>query len=274
MPKREESAERIVYPPARRSDHVDVLHGVHVPDPYRWMEEIDSPETRAWVEAESALTSNYLAGIPDRERIRTRVRELWNYEKYSPPFVRGGRTLYSYNDGLQNQAVLYVIDSQGQEPRVLLDPNTLSPDGTVALTGLSLSEDGELLAYGLSTAGSDWQEWRVRDVTTGRDRPDRLEWLKFTTVAWTHDRQGFFYSRYDRPEEGEAYKAATQHHKLYYHRIGTPQEDDALVYERPDEPEWGYSARISDDGRYLVVSVWKGTRRENGIFNSVKFLEV
>jgi len=266
MQEKQKRSQGLDYPPARRSDHVDLIHGVRVPDPYRWLEDLDSAETRAWIEAQSALTSSYLGQLPGRDLIRRRIRELWNYEKFSPPFVRGGRTLYSYNDGLRNQGVLYVIDDKGAEPRVLLDPNALSPDGTIALTGAAMSEDGELLAYGLSSAGSDWQEWKVREIATGRDRPDRLEWLKFTAVAWTHDHKGFFYSRYDKPQEGSAHKATTHLHKLYYHRIGTAQEEDALVYERPDQPEWGFNARVSDDGNYLVISIWQGTRRENAVF--------
>jgi prolyl oligopeptidase len=257
---------RLSYPPAERGDQVDLLHGVRVHDPYRWLEEIDSPATRAWIEAENALTFGYLGQILGRERIRKRVRELWNYEKYGLPFQRGGRTFFTYNDGLQNQSVLHVIDSPVGEPRVLLDPNDLSPDGTVALTGTVLSEDGTLLAYGLSAAGSDWQEWRVREVSSGRDREDHLKWVKFTTIAWTHDQVGFFYSRYAEPEEGGTYKARTQCQRLYYHRLGAPQEEDDLVYERPDEPEWGWSTRLSDEGRYLVITVWKGTHRENGVF--------
>jgi len=266
MQENQKRPKRLDYPPARRSDHVDLIHGVRVPDPYRWLEDLDSAETRAWINAQSALTSRYLSELPGRDLIRRRIRELWDYEKFSPPFVRGERTLYSYNDGLRNQSVLYVLDGKGTEPRVLLDPNALSPDGTIALTGAAMSEDGELLAYGLSSAGSDWQEWRVREIATGRDRLDRLEWLKFTAVAWTHDHKGFFYSRYDKPEEGSAHKATTHLHKLYYHRLGSGQEEDVLVYERPDQPEWGFNARVSDDGNYLVISIWQGTRRENAVF--------
>ena len=266
MEKAKKRPGRLDYPKAPRRDQVDLLHGVPVADPYRLLEEIDAPATQAWIQAENALTARWLDRIPGRERLRERIRELWNYEKYSPPFVRGGRTVYSYNDGLQNQGVLYVIDSEGAEPRVLLDPNALSPDGTVALTGAAMSEDGELLAYGLSSAGSDWQEWRVREVSSGRDRPDFLEWVKFSAVAWTHDHQGFFYSRYDKPEESSTHKATTQCHKLCYHRIGTSQDEDDLVYERSDQPEWGYSARVSDEGRFLVITVWQGTKRENAVF--------
>jgi prolyl oligopeptidase len=216
--------------------------------------------------AQSEFAFDFLGRIPTREKIRERMTELWNYERYGVPTKRGGRIFFTRNDGLQNQDVLYWIDSLNAEPRVLLDPNLLSEDGTVALTGFVASADGKLLAYGLSSAGSDWQEWRVREVDSGRDRPDLVEWVKFSEAAWTTDGRGFFYGRYDEPEEGKEYKGANYYHKLYYHALGTPQSADRLVYERPDQKEWGFDGSVTDDGRYLVVSVWRGTHRENGIF--------
>jgi prolyl oligopeptidase len=258
--------KRIVYPESRRVEQVDEYHGVKVADPYRWLEDLDSQQTRDWVAAQNRLTSAYLAAIPEREPIRKRLTELWNYERYSVPAQRGGRYFFTRNDGLQNQNVLYRVDTPGGEPRVVLDPNTLSQDGTIAMTGWSVSEDGKLLAYGLSSGGSDWQEWRVRDIETGRDLPDVLRWVKFSLAAWTHDNKGFFYSRYDEPREGRPLEEANFYQKLYYHRLGTAQSADELVYQRPDSKEMGFIAGVSEDGRYLIIQAWKGTETENGIF--------
>lgn len=258
--------KRFEYPPSPRGDTVDTLHGVEVPDPYRWLEDIDSEQTKEWIAAQNRVTFEYLDRIPVRARINRRIAELWDFEKYGVPFKRGGRYFFTRNDGLQNQSVLYWMESLAAEPQVLLDPNQLSEDGTVAMTGYEVSEDGRLLAYGLSASGSDWQEWHVREVDTGRDLDDRLAWAKFTDASWTLDGQGFFYSRYDEPEEGAEYKGANYYHKLYYHRIGTPQAADDLVYDRPDQKEWGLNGYVTEDGHYLIVFVWQGTQRENGIF--------
>jgi prolyl oligopeptidase len=258
--------KRIVYPDSPRGEQMDEYHGVKVADPYRWLEDLDSQQTRDWVAAQNRLTSAYLAAIPEREPIRRRLTELWNYERYTVPTQHGGRYFFTRNDGLQNQNVLYRVDTLDGEPRLVLDPNTLSQDGTIAVTGWSISEDGKLLAYGLSSGGSDWQEWRVRDVETGRDLPDLLKWVKFSEAAWTHDDQGFFYSRYDEPREGRPLEEANFHQKLYYHRLGTPQSADELVYQRPDSKEMGFIAQVTQDGRYLIVQAWKGTETENGIF--------
>lgn len=256
----------IQYPASPRGDVVETLHGVPVPDPYRWLEDIDSEQTAAWIEAQNEVTFGYLAQIPAREQIARRVTELWNFEKFGVPFKRGGRYFFTRNDGLQNQDVLYWMASLDDEPRLLIDPNLLSEDGTVALTGHAVSEDGRLLAYGLSASGSDWQEWHVREVDTGRDLDDHLKWVKFSDASWDRAGQGFYYSRYDEPAEGEAYKGANYYHKLYYHRVGTPQSADELVYQRPDQKEWGFGGYVTEDGRYLVIFVWKGTHRENGLF--------
>lgn len=259
------SEERVAYPAARRGEQVDVLHGVSVPDPYRWLEDSDSPETRAWIEAQNRLSAAYLESVPGRDRIGARLTELWDYERYSVPLVRAGRYFFTLNDGLQNHAVLYVTDGPGGTPRAVLDPNTFSADGTVALTGWEPSEDATLVAYGTSSGGSDWEEWHVREVATGRDLPDRLEWVKFSNAAWTPDGKGFFYSRYDAPAPGEALEAANYHQKLYHHRLGTPQSADELVYQRPNEREWGFQGEVTADGRYLLIHVWKGTEPKNGM---------
>ena len=264
----------LIYPKTRKSDHVDDYHGRKIADPYRWLEDADSPETTAWVKAQNEVTFGFLKSIPQREAIRKRLTELWNYERFGTPRQRGGRYFYSRNDGLQNQSVLYTAESLDEmldeslngKPRVLLDPNKLSADGTVALSGRSVSDDGRLMAYGLSTAGSDWQEWKVLDVATGKHLGDHLKWIKFSSVSWTPDGRGFYYSRYDEPEEDEKLTGTNYFQKLYYHRLGDEQEKDTLIYERPDEKEWGFSGGVTEDGRYLVISVWRGSERKNQVF--------
>jgi prolyl oligopeptidase len=257
---------RLTYPEAPRTDHVDVLHGVPVCDPYRWLEDLDSERTRAWIGAQNRLTGEYLQGLAEREQIRGRLTELWNFERYGVPVLEGGRYFFTRNDGLQDQSVLYTLDRLDGEPRVLIDPNTLSPDGTVALTSFNVSPDGLRVAYGLAHAGSDWQEWRVRDVDSGHDLPDHLRWIKFSQSAWTHDNGGFFYCRYDEPTAGRPLEDAHFFQKLYYHRLGTWQRDDELVYQRLDDREMGFIPYVSEDGCYLVIHVWKGTESENAIF--------
>ncbi len=255
------------YPPSHPDPTVvDIYHGQPVPDPYRWLEDLDSEQTRAWIEAQNRLTFDYLQRIPARQRLLERLTQLWNYEKYSQPFKEGGRYFYFKNDGLQNQSVLYTQESLEAEARVLLDPNTLSEDGTVALSGIAISRDGRYLAYGLSRSGSDWQEWKVRDIATGEDLLDHLRWIKFSGASWTLDGQGFFYSRYDEPPPGREYESANYFQKLYYHRLGTPQSEDILVYHRPDQKEWGFAGGVTEDGNYLIISVWRGTDPKNLLF--------
>ncbi|CAD5980370.1 Prolyl endopeptidase [Planktothrix tepida] len=254
------------YPHTRKCDQVDNYHGVTVADPYRWLEDLDSEETKAWVEAQNAVTFAYLNNIPAKETLKNRLTQLWDYEKYGTPFKQGTRYFYFKNDGLQNQSVLYVLESLDGEPKVLLDPNTLSSDGTIALSGMSISEDGNLMAYGLSTSGSDWQEWKVKDINTQEDLPDHLKWVKFSGASWTHDHQGFFYSRYDEPQEGKPLEETNYFQKLYYHRLGTPQSEDTLIYERPDHKEWGFNGFLTEDGKYLIISVWMGTEPKNLVF--------
>ena len=259
-------SKRLEYPPSPRTSQVDVIHGTTVPDPYRWLEDTGSQQTGEWIAAQNRLTFEYLAQIPAREAIGRRLTELWDYEKFGIPLERGGRYFFTHNDGLQDQSVLYWMESLEEEPRVLLDPNTLSPDGTLALTGYAVSDDGRLLAYGLSASGSDWQEWRVRKVDSGGDLEDLVQWVKFSEASWTRDGRGFLYSRYDEPKGGTEYKGANYYHKLYYHRIGTPQSADELIYERPDQKEWGFWGDATEDGRYVIILVWKGTQHENGVF--------
>ncbi len=247
------------YPKSRKSDVVDVIHGRPVPDPYRWLEELDSEETRAWIEEQNRLTFSFLDQIPERNKIRERLTQLWDYEKFGVPHREGNRYFFSKNDGLQNQNVLYTTDSLEEQPRVLLDPNELSPDGTVALVGYSVSDDGNLMAYGLSTAGSDWMEWKVRDVATGQDLLDVLKWIKFSSAAWTKDGSGFFYSRYAEPAPGATMEETLYFQKIYFHKLGTDQSEDVLVYGRPDEREWSFYTYVTEDGRYLIVTVSRGT---------------
>jgi prolyl oligopeptidase len=254
------------YPVARQTNQVDNYHGVAVADPFRWLEDDISAETKAWVEAENHVTTAYLEALPQRATFKDRLTKLWNYERFGTPSKHGTRYFFSKNNGLQNQSVLYVTDALDAAPRVLLDPNTLSTDGTVALSGISISEDGNLMAYGLSGSGSDWQEWKIRDVRTGEDTPDLIKWVKFSGASWTKDGQGFFYSRYDEPDASTQLTKVNYYQKLYYHRLGTPQSDDKLIYERRDQKEWGFGGGVTDDGRYLIISVSRGTDPKNCVF--------
>ncbi|MDX2007734.1 MAG: prolyl oligopeptidase family serine peptidase [Meiothermus sp.] len=254
------------YPISHPSDCTDELHGLNVADPYRWLEDPNSEATRRWVEEQNQLTFGYLEQLPARHRLLERLTALWNFPKLGGFFKRGGRYFSYRNSGLQNQSVLCVQDSLDSEARVLLDPNTLSEDGTVALGSSAVSRDGRWLAYSLSSSGSDWQTWRVRSVDTQEDLPDELRWSKFSGAAWLPDGSGFFYSRYDVPTEGHNHTQANRFQKVYLHRLNTPQAQDRLVYERPDQPEWGFGTEVSHDGRYLLLNVWKGTYPENLFF--------
>ena len=256
----------LAYPKTRASDVVEDHFGTRVPDPYRWLEDDNSAETKAWVEAQNKVTFGYLGGIPEQKAIRERITQLFNFEKYTAPFRRGKRYFYSHNSGLQNQYVLKVTEDPKAEGRVLLDPNTLSPDGTVALNGLAVTEDGRLMAYALSAAGSDWLTWHVKDVATGKDLPDEIRWSKASGASWRKDGSGFYYSRYDAPKAGDALTGVNNGHKVYFHKLGTPQSEDLLVYHRPDQPEWYLGASVTDDGRWLVISAGKGTNPESSLF--------
>ena len=256
----------LTYPATRRGEHTDDYHGTQVADPYRWLEELDSPETQAWVKAQNELTFGYLERIGARERIRARLTNLWNYERFGLPHKKGSRYFYTRNDGLQNQNAVYVVEQIDGPPRLLLDPNTLAKDGTIALANWVISEDGKWMAYGLASAGSDWQDWKVLDVDSGQTLDDHLKWIKFSRVSWGADHRGFYYSRYDEPKTGEAYTGTNYYQKLYYHKLGDPQASDTLIYERRDEKEWGFDGDVTDDGKYLIIQVWRGTERKNQIF--------
>jgi prolyl oligopeptidase len=265
MTQNTQAASKLVYPPTRTDDVVDTLHGVAVPDPYRWLEDDNSPETKAWVQAQNKVTFDFLKAIPQRDAIRQRMTQLWNYERYGIPFKRADRYFFTRNDGLQNQAVLYTAPNLTDPPTLLLDPNTRSKDGTIALSSLDISDDGNRLAYALSVAGSDWQEIRVRDVATAQDLPDHIQWVKFSGISWTKDGKGFFYSRYDAPTEAEKLTKANYFHKLYYHALGTPQSEDLLVYHRPDHKDWSFNGRVTDDGKYLIIHSSQGSSPKNRI---------
>lgn len=252
------------YPPAPRADVVDEYHGTRVADPFRPLENPDAPETRAWIAAENDRTEAFLAAIPERPRLRARLEELWNYERFSAPSKEGGQYFYFRNDGLQNQSVLYVVDRLDGTPRVLLDPNQLSNDGTVSLAETAVSEDGKYLAWATADGGSDWNTWRVRDIATGKDLADELRWVKFSNASWTHDGKGFFYARYEEPSQ--PLEQVNLNQKLYYHTIGTPQSADTLIYARPDQPEWGFGTTITEDGKTLVVYISQGTEQKNRIY--------
>jgi prolyl oligopeptidase len=263
-------APRLAYPETATVDVVDDYHGTRVADPYRWLEDGDSAATRDWVERQNALSSAWLGALPGRAAIEERLSRLWKSERRGAPYRRGPRWFATWNDGTWNQDVLVCWDPvAGQdprlgpagEPRVLVDPNRLSADGTVALAGVSPSDDGRLVAYATSSGGSDWQEWRVLDAASGTELADRLEWTKFTDVAWTADGAGFFYARYDAPPEGGELDAEIRGQKIAYHALGAPQSADRLVYERPDQPEWFYDLETSEDGRWLVITVSQGTDR-------------
>lgn len=260
------SLTKLDYPKAKRVDQVDDYHGTKVADPYRWLEDTDSPDTLAWVQAENKLTFGYLDQIPYRKAIHDRLTKLWNYERFGVPEQRGGRYFYQHNNGLQNQSVLLVAESLNAEPRVLLDPNMLSTDGTVALSGEAISDDGKLLAYGTAASGSDWMEWHVRDVDSGKDLSDLIKWVKFSGASWTKDGKGFYYSRYDEPKHDTAMRDANYFQKLYYHRLGATQTEDQLIYERPDNKELGFNGTVTDDGHYLIITVWQGTSPKNRLY--------
>ena len=254
------------YPEAKRGDVVDDYHGTKVADPYRWLEDPDAPETKVWVAAENQVTMAYLAALPGRDALKQRITQLWNYPKTTTPFREAGRLFYRKNTGLQQQSVLFMRTSPAAEPKLLLDPNVAWPDGSVAVRSTSPSPDGKLLAYSTSEGGTDWEKLHLREIATGKDLPDLLEWVRFSGIAWTKDGKGFFYSRYPEPPKGEALQAMAHDQKIYYHRISAPQSEDRLVYERKDLPTWYMGGEVTEDGRYLVISMSRGADRRNRLY--------
>lgn len=261
IPSSVSCAQELSYPETRRVDHWDTYHDVRVHDPYRWLEQDvrESEPVRAWVEAQNEITFGYLKGLPRRAAFKQRLTELWDYEKYGTPFKVGSRYFMAKNDGLQNHSVIYWMDTLAGPRHVLFNPNAWSEDGTVALGGMSFSQDGRYVAYGIQDAGSDWRTWKVRDIATGQDLPDTLKYLKFTSPAWDPDSLGFFYAKYPDPDSDQQFQSLNTRMKVMYHRLGTQQAEDVAVFYRPDMPEWGYQVDVTDDGRYLIITIWKGT---------------
>jgi prolyl oligopeptidase len=257
---------RLTYPAPPTSDQVDDYHGTVIRDPYRPLEDTDAPAARAWITAQNVLTEDVLEGVPARPEIRRRLTELWSVPRAGAPWRRGDRWFQLRNTGLQDQDVLWTSATPGGEGNVLLDPNTLDRAGTTALGAIAVSDSGELVATALSHAGSDWRRWRVRRTATDEELPDRIEWSKFSSAAWTHDDAGFFYGRYAEPPAGETYDAPNRNMELRFHRLGMDAADDPIVFATPDEPEWGFEPEVSEDGGLLVVSIWRGTDPENRIY--------
>jgi prolyl oligopeptidase len=251
----------VEYPETATIEHVDTYHGVEVADPYRWLEDDvrESAAVKQWVDAQNEVTFAYLESIPERDVIEKRLKELWDYERYGMPMKEGGRYYYSYNDGLQNQNVLYTQSSLDAEAELLIDPNTWSDDGTIALASYYPSPDGRHMAYLVQDGGSDWRKARIIEVVSGTVLEDELDWLKFTGISWARDGSGFYYSRYPAVKGEEKFQSLNVNQAVYFHRLGTPMSEDAIVYGRPDNPEWGYAATVTDDGFHLVITVWKGT---------------
>jgi prolyl oligopeptidase len=257
------TADKLAYPPAARDTTVDDYGGVKVAAPYQWMEDLNSPALAQWVEAENKLTFSYLDEIPERGWMRARLTKLWNYAKQGVPQEEGGQLFFTRNGGLQNQSPVYMQAAAGGEARMLLDPNTLSADGSVALLDFVPSHDAAYFAYALSQGGSDWEELKVHDIKSGKDLSDDVKWVKFSGIAWTKDNKGFFYSRYPEPPADQAISQQLKVQSLYYHSLGTAQSADKLIYTRPDLPDWIVGGNVSDDGKLLFVVLIKGTSAED-----------
>lgn len=256
------------YPVTQKTDQIDTYFGTDVPDPYRWLEDDNSEETMAWVKTQNEVTFSYLEKIPYRDKIKDRLTEIWNYEKVSTPWKEGGYYFLSKNDGLQNQSVYYIMKDLESEPELFLDPNKLSEDGTIALNAFSVSKDGKYLGYGISRAGSDWRELFVKNIETGEVLSDHIMWAKFSGISWYKD--GFFYSRYPTPEDGDVLKAENKNNMVYYHKAGTLQESDKLVYKDADHPDWGYGVGVTEDEKYAFLSITESTSGNALYFKSLE----
>jgi len=255
----------LAYPQARRDSTVDVYHGTEVPDPYRWLEDADSKETQSWVAKQNKLTYDFLAAVPVREKIKTRLTDLLNYPRYSTPYKRGGRYFFWKNDGLQNQSVLYTQQTLESPPTIVINPNLLSKDGTIAVSTTAVSEDGALLAYAISCSGSDRQEVKIRTIDSREDYEETLQWCRFTSIAWKHDNTGFFYNRFPAPNTVAA-EDQTNYNRVYWHKLGTSQSQDPLIYERPDNKELAFAPSITEDGKFLILNVYHGTDPKNRVY--------
>ena len=252
---------QLKYPVTEKGDTVDEYFGNSVSDPYRWLEGDVRKESKVadWVKAQNGVAFGYIETLPRRKEIEERLTKLWNYEKYSAPFRRGDRYYFQKNDGLQNQYVLHRQDSLDGEASVLIDPNEWSKEGTTALGGMAFSDDGKYLAYGIQESGSDWRTWKVKEIETGKILEDELKWLKFGGVSWNRESTGFYYGRFDEPNSENEFTSLNLNQKVFFHELGTAQADDVLIHESPDHPKWGFSPTVTEDGRYLVLTVWKGT---------------
>ncbi len=256
------SAQNMIeYPQSKKVDQVDTFFSTEVADPYRWLEDDvrNSDDVKQWVEDQNEVTQAYLKTLPHREEIEDRLTELWDFEKYRPPSKRGDKYYFYKNDGLQNQYVLYQSDTYDGEATVFIDPNKWSEDGTVALGGTAFSDDGKRIAYGVQDAGSDWRTWKIMDVETGEVLSDELKWLKFGGISWNKDGESFYYSRYDEPAADAEFQSLNLGQKIYLHRVGTPQSEDQLIHSADENPQWGFFPEVTEDGKYLIVTIWQGT---------------
>lgn len=260
--------KQIEYPVTQKTDQVDEYFGTKVSDPYRWLEDDNSKETKAWVQAQNKVTFNYLDQIPFREDLQNKLTEIWDYPKQSAPFKEGDKYFVYKNSGLQNQSVIYLKENLEDEGTLFLDPNTLSEDGTVSLTNFTVSEDGKYVAYGISRGGSDWREFYVRNIDTGEDLDDHIMWAKFSSISWYKD--GFFYSRYPEPKEGDELSGVNENSKVYYHKIGTAQADDKLMYEEPENPKRGFGAQVTEDDEFVILYATESTSGNGLYFKSLK----
>lgn len=270
--------KKYTYPLAKTVDTVDVYFGMEVADPYRWLEDDNSEETAEWVKAENQLTQDYLSKIPFREALENRLTEIWNYPKYGVPYKKGDRYFFFKNDGIQNQSIMYMQADLNAEPEVLLDPNKLSDDGTVALAGTSISEDGKYLAYSTASGGSDWNEINVMEIDSRKMLPDHIKWVKFSGIAWKDN--GFFYSAYDEPSEEDILSGQNRFQKLWYHQLGDEQKDDLLIFEDREHPLRGFGGYLTEDKSFLMLNVWEGTSG-NGLYaaklnniNKIDFVKI
>jgi prolyl oligopeptidase len=258
-------SQKLNYPPTKTVDVVDDYHGVKVADPYRWLEDFESDEVKQWVEAQNKVTFDFVRSVPFYDKIKQRLTELMNFPRFSVPVKAGDKYFFFKNDGLQNQSVLYMRESLKGRDILVIDPNKFSEDGTVALMNLSYSRDGRFVAYGISVSGSDWQEIKIRDIAVGRDYDEVLKWCKFSSIAWLPDNSGFYYNRF--PEPGTVPKGdENNYNKVYFHKLGTPQSEDKLIYERPDAKELNFYPSITEDGKYLILTVRHGTSPKNRIY--------
>jgi prolyl oligopeptidase len=265
---RKASPPQMLYPATAKADTVNDYFGTKIPAPYQWMEDLDSKPVADWVAAQNKITFDYLAKLPLREHFVKRITELWDYPKASIPAHAGGRYFYSKNSGLQRQSPVYLRASLAGPAALVLDPNVLSPDGSVSLAQWEPSHDGRLLAYGLSEGGADWTTLHVREVDSGKDQPDEVRWVRFSGISWTNDSKGFFYSRYPEPPKGKVLEAALSGQTIYYHRVGTPQSHDLLIYARKDLPTWFVGGSVTEDGRYLIIAINKGADNNNRVYYS------